>query len=65
MATAFVPATAGGPMPYISRPREIVATFAGGLEPVEPRFGSISLWRTEGPFTGDPVDQWGFVAAKP
>ncbi|MEU2023812.1 SAM-dependent methyltransferase [Streptomyces sp. NPDC016469] len=54
----------GGAMPYISRPREIVATFADGLELVEPGFGSISLWRPEEPVTGEPVDQWGFVAAK-
>ncbi|WP_329023205.1 SAM-dependent methyltransferase [Streptomyces sp. NBC_01423] len=54
----------GGAMPYISRPKEIVATFADGLELVEPGFGSISHWRPEEPLTGDPVDQWGFVAAK-
>ncbi|PZT73569.1 MULTISPECIES: SAM-dependent methyltransferase [unclassified Streptomyces] len=54
----------GGAMPYISRPKEVVATFADGLELVEPGFGSISLWRPEGPVEGDPVDQWGFVAAK-
>lgn len=54
----------GGAMPYISRPKEIVATFADGLELVEPGFGSISHWRPEAPLNGDPVDQWGFVAAK-
>ncbi|MGW1227742.1 SAM-dependent methyltransferase [Streptomyces sp. NPDC001478] len=55
----------GGAMPYISRPKEVMATFADGLEMVEPGFGSISLWRPEEPFTGTPVEQWGFVAAKP
>lgn len=54
----------GGAMPYISRPREIMETFADGLELVEPGFGSISLWRPEEPAAGEPVDQWGFVAAK-
>ncbi|MFF5337266.1 SAM-dependent methyltransferase [Streptomyces sp. NPDC013181] len=54
----------GGAMPYISRPKEIVASFADGLELVEPGFGSISLWRPEEPLVGAPVDQWGFVAAK-
>ncbi|MFJ8861490.1 SAM-dependent methyltransferase [Streptomyces sp. NPDC102451] len=54
----------GGAMPYISRPRQIVRSFADGLDLVEPGFGSISLWRPEEPTTGDPVDQWGFVAAK-
>ncbi|MFG2588059.1 SAM-dependent methyltransferase [Streptomyces sp. NPDC048438] len=55
----------GGAMPYISRPKEIVRSFAGGLDLVEPGFGSISLWRPEEPPAGEPVDQWGFVAAKP
>ncbi|MFD7867709.1 SAM-dependent methyltransferase [Streptomyces sp. NPDC059783] len=55
----------GGAMPYISRPKEIMATFADGLDLVEPGFGSISLWRPEKRFTGTPVEQWGFVAAKP
>lgn len=54
----------GGAMPYISRPKEVMATFADGFELVEPGFGSISLWRPEGPVVGEPVDQWGFVAAK-
>ncbi|WP_371632548.1 SAM-dependent methyltransferase [Streptomyces sp. NBC_01259] len=54
----------GGAMPYISRPKEIMATFADGLDLVEPGFGSISLWRPEEPLVGEPVDQWGFVAAK-
>ncbi|MFD7427986.1 SAM-dependent methyltransferase [Streptomyces sp. NPDC059818] len=54
----------GGAMPYISRPKEIMATFADGLDLVEPGFGSISLWRPDGPVTSEPVDQWGFVAAK-
>ncbi|MFF3171018.1 SAM-dependent methyltransferase [Streptomyces sp. NPDC057900] len=54
----------GGAMPYISRPKEIMATFADGLELVEPGFGSISLWRPDEPAVGVPVDQWGFVAAK-
>ncbi|MFE6765626.1 hypothetical protein [Streptomyces sp. NPDC057689] len=31
---------------------------------VEPGLGSISHWRPEEPLTGDPVDQWRFVAAK-
>lgn len=55
----------GGAMPYISRPKEIVRSFADGLDLVEPGFGSIDLWRPEEPVTGEPVDQWGFVAAKP
>ncbi|MER5895554.1 SAM-dependent methyltransferase [Streptomyces sp. NPDC001876] len=54
----------GGAMPYISRPREIMRSFSDGLDLVEPGFGSISLWRPEEPVTGEPVDQWGFVAAK-
>ncbi|MFB8086592.1 SAM-dependent methyltransferase [Streptomyces sp. NPDC055992] len=54
----------GGAMPYVSRPKELIAAFADGLELVEPGFGSISLWRPEEPVVGDPVDQWGFVAAK-
>ncbi|MFF1921135.1 SAM-dependent methyltransferase [Streptomyces sp. NPDC058221] len=54
----------GGAMPYISRPKEVMGTFADGLDLVKPGFGSISLWRPDGPVTGDPVDQWGFVAAK-
>lgn len=54
----------GGAMPYISRPKEIMATFADGLDLVEPGFGSISLWRPEEPLVGEPVDQWGFVAVK-
>ncbi|MGW0792032.1 SAM-dependent methyltransferase [Streptomyces sp. NPDC002911] len=54
----------GGAMPYISRPKEIVRSFADGLDLVEPGFGSISLWRPEGPAADLPVDQWGFVAAK-
>ncbi|MDX3326594.1 MULTISPECIES: SAM-dependent methyltransferase [Streptomyces] len=54
----------GGAMPYISRPRQTVRSFADGLDLVEPGFGSISLWRPEEPLTGEPVDQWGFVAAK-
>ncbi|MFB4426079.1 SAM-dependent methyltransferase [Streptomyces sp. QL37] len=55
----------GGAMPYISRPKEVVRSFADGLDLVEPGFGSISLWRPEEPPAGEPVDQWGFVAAKP
>ncbi|WP_329617584.1 SAM-dependent methyltransferase [Streptomyces brevispora] len=54
----------GGARPYISRPKEILGAFADGLDLVEPGFGSISLWRPEGPVAGEPVDQWGFVAAK-
>ncbi|MFB8120863.1 SAM-dependent methyltransferase [Streptomyces sp. NPDC055962] len=54
----------GGAMPYISRPREIVRSFADGLDLVEPGFGSISLWRPEEAATGAPVDQWGFVGVK-
>ncbi|MFI6062995.1 SAM-dependent methyltransferase [Streptomyces sp. NPDC051286] len=54
----------GGALPYISRPKDIIGAFADGLDLVEPGFGSISLWRPEGPVTGEPVDQWGFVAAK-
>uniref|UniRef100_A0AAU3GMZ7 SAM-dependent methyltransferase n=1 Tax=Streptomyces sp. NBC_01401 TaxID=2903854 RepID=A0AAU3GMZ7_9ACTN len=54
----------GGAAAYISRPREIMATFADGLELVEPGFGSISLWRPDEPAVGEPVDQWGFVAVK-
>ncbi|MER5553929.1 SAM-dependent methyltransferase [Streptomyces sp. NPDC002793] len=55
----------GGAMPYISRPAETVRSFADGLDLVEPGFGSISLWRPEEPVAGTPVDQWGFVGAKP
>ncbi|MFJ9058193.1 SAM-dependent methyltransferase [Streptomyces sp. NPDC102409] len=54
----------GGAMPYVSRPRETVRSFADGLDLVEPGFGSISLWRPEEPAAGAPVDQWGFVGAK-
>ncbi|MFC8228453.1 SAM-dependent methyltransferase [Streptomyces sp. NPDC057287] len=54
----------GGAMPYISRPRETVRSFADGLDLVEPGFGSISLWRPEEAEAGVPVDQWGFVGAK-
>ncbi|MFJ8864804.1 SAM-dependent methyltransferase [Streptomyces sp. NPDC102473] len=54
----------GGAMPYISRPRETVRSFADGLDLVDPGFGSISLWRPEEPAAGAPVDQWGFVGAK-
>ncbi|WP_406461123.1 SAM-dependent methyltransferase [Streptomyces sp. NBC_00111] len=54
----------GGAMPYVSRPRETVRSFADGLDLVEPGFGSISLWRPEEPAVGAPVDQWGFVGAK-
>ncbi|MFJ4917535.1 SAM-dependent methyltransferase [Streptomyces sp. NPDC088726] len=54
----------GGAMPYVSRPKEIMRTFADGLDLVEPGFGSISLWRPQEPAVGEPVDQWGFVAAK-
>lgn len=54
----------GGAMPYISRPREIMRSFSDGLDLVEPGFGSISLWRPEETVTGEPVEQWGFVAAK-
>ncbi|MFD5875772.1 SAM-dependent methyltransferase [Streptomyces sp. NPDC060322] len=54
----------GGAMPYISRPRETVRSFADGLDLVDPGFGSISLWRPEEPAAGAPVDQWGFLGAK-
>jgi hypothetical protein len=54
----------GGAMPYISRPKEDIRAFADGLELVEPGFGSISLWHPDEQVTGEPVDQWGFVAAK-
>ncbi|MFI1867196.1 SAM-dependent methyltransferase [Streptomyces jumonjinensis] len=54
----------GGALPYVSRPAEVVRSFADGLELVEPGFGSISLWRPEEPLTGEPVEQWGFVAVK-
>ncbi|MFJ8886661.1 SAM-dependent methyltransferase [Streptomyces sp. NPDC102402] len=54
----------GGALPYTSRPRETLRSFADGLDLVEPGFGSISLWRPEEPVAGEPVDQWGFVGAK-
>ncbi|MGW4031571.1 SAM-dependent methyltransferase [Streptomyces sp. NPDC004838] len=54
----------GGALPYISRPSDVVRSFSDGLDLVEPGFGSISLWRPEEPVTGDPVEQWGFVAFK-
>ncbi|MBF4133441.1 MULTISPECIES: SAM-dependent methyltransferase [Streptomyces] len=55
----------GGAVPYVSRPQEIVASFADGLELLPPGFGSITLWRPDTPPTGDPVEQWGFVGVKP
>lgn len=55
----------GGAVPYVSRPQEVLGSFADGLDLVEPGFGSISLWRPDEPVTGTPVNQWGFVAAKP
>ncbi|MER5766294.1 SAM-dependent methyltransferase [Streptomyces sp. NPDC001985] len=54
----------GGALPYISRPAEVVGSFSDGLELIEPGFGSISLWRPDEPVTGEPVEQWGFVAVK-
>ncbi|GLF93361.1 SAM-dependent methyltransferase [Streptomyces yaizuensis] len=55
----------GGALPYVSRPAATVRSFSEGLELIEPGFGSISLWRPEGPAGGEPVDQWGFVGVKP
>ncbi|OON83054.1 SAM-dependent methyltransferase [Streptomyces tsukubensis] len=55
----------GGAAPYISRPQEIIASFADGLDLLDPGFGSITLWRPDTPVTGEPVNQWGFVAVKP
>ncbi|MFE5852429.1 SAM-dependent methyltransferase [Streptomyces sp. NPDC056500] len=55
----------GGALPYKSRAAEVMRTFSAGLDLVEPGFGSISLWRPEQPPTGEPVEQWGFVAVKP
>jgi hypothetical protein len=54
----------GGALPYVSRPADVVRSFADGLELVEPGFGSISLWRPAEPFAGEPVEQWGFVGFK-
>ncbi|GGZ36641.1 hypothetical protein GCM10010387_33390 [Streptomyces inusitatus] len=54
----------GGALPYISRPSEVVRSFSDGLELLEPGFGSITLWRPDQPVTGEPVEQWGFVAVK-
>ncbi|MFF2846840.1 SAM-dependent methyltransferase [Streptomyces sp. NPDC058001] len=54
----------GGALPYKSRPAETLRSFADGLEMVEPGFGSIDFWHPEQPFTGTPVDQWGYVAFK-
>ncbi|MFI1379288.1 SAM-dependent methyltransferase [Embleya sp. NPDC020886] len=54
----------GGALPYVSRPAEVLRSFADGLELLEPGFGSISLWRPDEPLTTEPVDQWGFVAVK-
>ncbi|MFE7133248.1 SAM-dependent methyltransferase [Streptomyces sp. NPDC057638] len=54
----------GGARPYISRPADLLRSFADGLDLVEPGFGSISGWRPDEPPTGDPVDQWGLVGIK-
>ncbi|MFI6585306.1 SAM-dependent methyltransferase [Embleya sp. NPDC050493] len=54
----------GGALPYVSRPAEVLRSFADGLDLLEPGFGSISLWRPDEPVTTEPVDQWGFVAVK-
>lgn len=54
----------GGALPYVSRPAETLRSFADGLDLLDPGFGSISLWRPDEPVTGEPVEQWGFVAAK-
>ncbi|MGW6462200.1 SAM-dependent methyltransferase [Streptomyces sp. NPDC055078] len=54
----------GGALPYVSRPAEVIGSFADGLDLIEPGFGSISLWRPEAPVAGEPVEQWGFVAVK-
>ncbi|MYV98274.1 SAM-dependent methyltransferase [Streptomyces sp. SID3343] len=54
----------GGALPYVSRPAATLRSFADELDLLDPGFGSISLWRPDEPLTGDPVDQWGFVAAK-
>ncbi|GCD92849.1 SAM-dependent methyltransferase [Embleya hyalina] len=55
----------GGALPYVSRPADVLRSFADGLELLEPGFVSITLWRPDEPVTTTPVDQWGFVARKP
>ncbi|MEV6137698.1 SAM-dependent methyltransferase [Nocardia sp. NPDC051990] len=62
----FLEIGAGG-TPYISRPRAEIRAVFDGLELVEPRFVSITQWRTDTAEVGEirPISAYSAVAHKP